>query len=116
MAWRQQLLNTPLGALLDGASTPPLYASMASRAIPFSSRPFNAGVWREINTVTFMPRENHFTQGQKSVKGLRSSIIELEARGLLENIDCLQILRDKMVKTVFKMLRHRNRFLIQGSL
>ena len=107
--------TAPLGALLGGASAPPSYASMASRAIPFSSRPFNAGVWREINTVAFMTREYHFPQGQKSVKELRSSIINvLEARGLLEDIDCLQILRDKMVKIVFKSAEASQLFFDSG--
>ena len=54
--------------------------------------------------MAFKPLVCHLPQGQKStLKGLRSFVIsELEARGLLERIDCLQILKDRTVKVVFK--------------
>ena len=94
--------TAPLEATLGSANVPPSYAGMVSRAIPFSSRPFGSGTWRELNTVVFKPQDCHLPPGQKSVKDLRSLVIgELESRDLLGSIECLQILKDRTVKILF---------------
>ena len=93
--------SVPYAALLGGANAPPSYARVASRAMP--SRPSAPRVWEELHTVAFKPRECHVPQGQLTVKNLRSAVIaELNRRRVLYQVDCLQVLRDKTVKVVFK--------------
>ena len=84
------------------AHAPRSYAGVVSRATPYNPPP-SSGVWRELHTVAFKPRDCHLASGQFSHKSLRAAIISsLTAARVIFSVDCLQILKDRSVKLVFK--------------
>ena len=93
----------PLGATSEDASASvPSYAGVLRRLFPWYSS-FAAGSLRELYTVTFKPSENHLPQGQRFGENIFSFIVNslLVELGVADDIDCLQILRDRAVKVVF---------------
>ena len=103
----------PADRTLGRASAPPSYARVASTPST-GSAPF-LQTWAERNTVSFKPRECHL--GEPGLKGLRSSVISaLKSRRELFQVECLQILRDRTVKIVFKDAQSLSSFYNHGLL